>query len=216
MMKNNNLKETLSKLLPIVLLLAGITVLGEGISLLTSQAGMRKTDAVIAEITEEPYLINGREKQVVSALVTYTLEDTVYTADLGGVRSGFAEGDSLTVLVDPAAPQKVALPSAAAGVSCTVIGAALLILFPVLLQVASQVGVDPVQFGLIVVMNLVLGLCTPPVGVCLFAATAIGGNKLSENVKAMVPFMISNFTVLALVTYVPAISVGVANAIMGG
>ena len=94
--------------------------------------------------------------------------------------------------------------------------AALLILFPVLLQVASQVGVDPVQFGLIVVMNLVLGLCTPPVGVCLFAATAIGGNKLSENVKAMVPFMISNFTVLALVTYVPAISVGVANAIMGG
>ena len=56
MMKNNNLKETLSKLLPIVLLLAGITVLGEGVSLLVSQSGMRKTDAVIAEITEEPYL----------------------------------------------------------------------------------------------------------------------------------------------------------------
>ena len=127
MMKNNNLKETLSKLLPIVLLLAGITVLGEGVSLLVSQSGMRKTDAVIAEITEEPYLINGREKQVVSALVTYTLEDTVYTADLGGVRSGYAEGDSLTLLVDPAAPQKVALPSAAAGVSCTVIGAVLLL-----------------------------------------------------------------------------------------
>lgn len=126
-MKNNNLKETLSRLLPIVLLLAGITVLGKGISLLVSQSGMRKTDAVISEITEEPYLINGREKQVVSALVTYTLEDTVYTADLGGVRSGFIEGDSLTVLVDPAAPQKVAMPSAAAGVSCTVIGAVLLL-----------------------------------------------------------------------------------------
>ncbi|MGP1348027.1 MAG: TRAP transporter large permease [Stomatobaculum sp.] len=94
--------------------------------------------------------------------------------------------------------------------------AALLILFPVLLQVATTVGVDPVQFGLIVVMNLVLGLCTPPVGVCLFAATAIGGNKLSENVKALVPFLISNFAVLALVTYVPAISVGVANILMGG
>jgi len=86
--------------------------------------------------------------------------------------------------------------------------AALLILFPVLLQVAMQVNVDPIQFGLIVVMNLVLGLCTPPVGVCLFAATAIGGNKLSENVKALIPFMISNFAVLALVTYVPAVSVG--------
>lgn len=94
--------------------------------------------------------------------------------------------------------------------------AALLILFPVLLQVATSVGVDPVQFGLIVVMNLVLGLCTPPVGVCLFAATAIGGNKLSENVKALAPFLVSNFTVLALVTYVPAISIGVANLIMGG
>lgn len=104
--------------------------------------------------------------------------------------------------------------------------AAILILFPVLLQLAVAVGVDPVQFGIIVVMNLVLGLCTPPVGVCLFAATAIGdrtakelggrGNKLSENVKALVPFMISSFTVLALTTYVPAISVGFANWLIGG
>ena len=76
-------------------------------------------------------------------------------------------------------------------------------------------GVDPIQFAIVVVMNLVLGLCTPPVGVCLFAATAIGGNKLSENVKALTPFLISNFTVLFLVTYVPALSVGVANLIMG-
>ena len=94
--------------------------------------------------------------------------------------------------------------------------AALLILFPVLLQVATSVNVDPIQFGLIVVMNLVLGLCTPPVGVCLFAATAIGGNKLSENVKALAPFLISNFTVLFLVTYVPALSVGIMQLVMGG
>ena len=94
--------------------------------------------------------------------------------------------------------------------------AALLILFPVLLQVAQSVNVDPIQFGLIVVMNLVLGLCTPPVGVCLFAATAIGGNKLSENVKALGPFLLSNFTVLALVTYVPAVSVGVMRLFTGG
>lgn len=104
--------------------------------------------------------------------------------------------------------------------------AAILILFPVLLQLATAVGVDPIQFGIIVVMNLVLGLCTPPVGVCLFAATAIGDhtemevhgkhNTLSQNVKALVPFMISNFTVLALVTYVPAITAGMANLITGG
>lgn len=89
--------------------------------------------------------------------------------------------------------------------------AALLILFPVLLQVATQVNIDPIQFGIIVVMNLVLGLCTPPVGVCLFAATAIGKNKLSENVKALAPFLLVNFTVLAIVTYVPAVSVGFMN-----
>ena len=93
--------------------------------------------------------------------------------------------------------------------------AAILILFPVLLQVATAVGVDGIQFGIIVVMNLVLGLCTPPVGVCLFAATNIGGCKLSDSVKALVPFLITNFGVLFLVTYVPFLTSGVANLIMG-
>jgi tripartite ATP-independent transporter DctM subunit len=93
--------------------------------------------------------------------------------------------------------------------------AAILILFPVLLQVVLSVGVDPIQFGVLVVMNLVLGLCTPPVGVCLFAATNIAGNKLSDNVKALIPFLVANFTVLALVTYVPFITAGVANIVLG-
>jgi tripartite ATP-independent transporter DctM subunit len=93
--------------------------------------------------------------------------------------------------------------------------AAILILFPVLLQVVLSVGVDPIQFGVLVVMNLVLGLCTPPVGVCLFAATNIAGNKLSDNVKALIPFLIANFTVLALVTYVPFLTTGVAGLVLG-
>jgi len=86
--------------------------------------------------------------------------------------------------------------------------AAILILFPVLLQLATSVGVDSIQFGVMVVMNLVLGLCTPPVGVCLFAATNIAGNKLSDNVKALLPFLLANFAVLGLVTYVPFITAG--------
>ena len=97
--------------------------------------------------------------------------------------------------------------------------AAILILFPTLLAVATAVGVDPIQFGIIVVMNLVLGLCTPPVGVCLFAATNIGSRygkcTLSDSVKALVPLLIVNFGVLFLVTYVPALTVGVANLLMG-
>ena len=93
--------------------------------------------------------------------------------------------------------------------------AAILILFPVLLQVANSVGVDSIQFGVLVVMNLVLGLCTPPVGVCLFAATNIAGCKLSESVKALMPFLAANFTVLLLVTYVPALTTGVASLVLG-
>ena len=93
--------------------------------------------------------------------------------------------------------------------------AAILILFPVLLKVATEVGVDPIQFGVMVVLNLVIGLCTPPVGVCLFAASNIANEKLTVVVKELVPFLISNFAVLALVTYVPFITTGVANLIMG-
>lgn len=93
--------------------------------------------------------------------------------------------------------------------------AAIIILFPVLLNVVMAVGVDPIQFGVMVVLNLVIGLCTPPVGVCLFAAANIGKCKLTDVIKELVPFVVSNFIVLLLVTYVPAITIGVANLIMG-
>lgn len=93
--------------------------------------------------------------------------------------------------------------------------AAILILFPVLLGVVTSVGVDPIQFGVLVVLNLVIGLCTPPVGVCLFAATDIGECKLTGVIKELVPFVASNFIVLLLVTFVPFITTGFANLIMG-
>lgn len=93
--------------------------------------------------------------------------------------------------------------------------AAILILFPVLLNLVVAVGVDPIQFGVICVLNLVLGLCTPPVGVCLFAATNIGETKLTGVIRELVPYLISNFTVLLLVTYVPFLTTGIANLLMG-
>jgi tripartite ATP-independent transporter DctM subunit len=92
--------------------------------------------------------------------------------------------------------------------------AAILILFPVLLKVVLVVGVDPIQFGVMAVLNLVLGLTTPPVGVCLFAATNIGKAKLGEVVKELVPFLIGNFMVLALVTYIPALTIGFVNLVI--
>jgi len=93
--------------------------------------------------------------------------------------------------------------------------AAILILFPVLLDLVMKVGVNPIQFGVILVLNLVLGLCTPPVGVCLFAATNIGETKLTGVVKELVPYLISNFAVLALVTFVPFVTVGIAEIFFG-
>lgn len=84
--------------------------------------------------------------------------------------------------------------------------AALLILFPVLLGVALHVGVDPIQFAMIMVLNLVIGLTTPPVGVCLFVASSIGNISLERISKACLPFMMVSLLVLMLVTYVPEVS----------
>lgn len=83
---------------------------------------------------------------------------------------------------------------------------ALLILVPVLLKIVVEVGVSPIQFGVIAVLNLVIGLTTPPVGVCLFVASSIGQIKLSEAVKGLMPFFIWMIVVLLLVTYIPAIT----------
>ncbi|TVP48263.1 MAG: TRAP transporter large permease [Mongoliibacter sp.] len=84
--------------------------------------------------------------------------------------------------------------------------AALLILFPVLLGVAVHVGVDPIQFAMIMVVNLVIGLTTPPVGICLFVASSIGNVSLEKISKAGLPFLLVSLLVLFLVTYIPEIS----------
>jgi tripartite ATP-independent transporter DctM subunit len=84
--------------------------------------------------------------------------------------------------------------------------AALVILFPVLLPVAMEVGMDPVQFGVMMVLNLVLGLITPPVGVCLFVASQIGKVSIGKTTKELIPFLGVGLIVLALVAYVPQIT----------
>lgn len=84
--------------------------------------------------------------------------------------------------------------------------AALLILFPILLQVAMTVGVDPVHFSVIAVLNLMIGLTTPPVGVCLFVAASIGKVSIGEVSKASLPFLCISLLVLILVTLFPSLS----------
>ncbi|MCE0799940.1 TRAP transporter large permease [Buttiauxella sp. A2-C1_F] len=82
----------------------------------------------------------------------------------------------------------------------------ILILTPVLLPVTNALGIDPVHFGMIMMVNLGIGLITPPVGSVLFVASAVSKQKIEEVVKSMLPFYAILVLVLLLVTYVPAIS----------
>lgn len=84
--------------------------------------------------------------------------------------------------------------------------ALILICTPIFLPVMVGLGMDPIQFGIILIMNLGLGLCTPPVGACLFVGCAIGGIKIEEAVRTIWPFYLAIFVALMLVTYVPAVS----------
>ncbi|MGC3964492.1 MAG: TRAP transporter large permease [Rhodocyclaceae bacterium] len=84
--------------------------------------------------------------------------------------------------------------------------AALLILFTPLLAVATQIGMDPIHFAVMMVINLVIGLTTPPVGVCLFVAQGIARVSLVDIAKAAAPFIIGNIVLLLLVAYIPGLS----------
>jgi tripartite ATP-independent transporter DctM subunit len=84
--------------------------------------------------------------------------------------------------------------------------ALILICTPIFLPVAMEFGMDPIQFGIILMMNLGLGLCTPPVGACLFVGCVIGKIKIEQAVRTIWPFYLALLAALMLVTYVPAIS----------
>jgi tripartite ATP-independent transporter DctM subunit len=82
----------------------------------------------------------------------------------------------------------------------------ILILTPILLPVIHTLGIDPVHFGMIMLVNLGIGLVTPPVGAVLFVGSAVAKLQIEQVVRAMWPFFAILFAVLMLVTYVPAIS----------
>ncbi|MGQ9557365.1 MAG: TRAP transporter large permease [Desulfurispora sp.] len=91
--------------------------------------------------------------------------------------------------------------------------AAIVILTPILLPVVTQVGVDPVHFGVIMVVNLAIGFVTPPVGVNLFVASGVAKLKIEQLSKVALPQLLAMILVLLLVTYVPAISLWLTNLV---
>ncbi len=94
-------------------------------------------------------------------------------------------------------------------------GPLILILTPILLPVVTQLGIAPVQFGAMLILNLAIGLCTPPVGAALFAGCSIGRIKIEEATKACLPFYAMMILVLMLVTFWQPLSMFVPSLMMG-
>ncbi|WP_462422151.1 TRAP transporter large permease [Salinicoccus sp. Marseille-QA3877] len=84
--------------------------------------------------------------------------------------------------------------------------AAIVILFPVLLPVAESIGMDPIHFSIVMVLALMIGLSTPPVGVCLFVASSFANVKIMTTVKELIPYFAVAIIVLIIVAFVPSLS----------
>lgn len=91
----------------------------------------------------------------------------------------------------------------------------ILIATPILLPIATSIGIDPIQFGIIMVLNCGIGLLTPPVGAVLFIGSAVAKRPMEKVVKATLPFYLCMFIALLLLTYVPDISLAIPK-LLGG
>ncbi len=88
---------------------------------------------------------------------------------------------------------------------------ALLIFTPILLPVALKLGLTPIHFGIMMITNLCIGLCTPPVGTCLFIGCGVGKTTIANVTRKAVPFFAAMLVALLLITYIPWLSDGLPN-----
>ncbi|MBE3639576.1 TRAP transporter large permease [Mangrovicoccus algicola] len=91
--------------------------------------------------------------------------------------------------------------------------AAMLVLVPILHPIAVAFGVDPTHFGIIVIFNLMIGLITPPLGLCLFVAEGVANVGMTRLVRAIIPFFVVELLVLVILTFVPAFSTWLPRAL---
>ncbi len=94
-------------------------------------------------------------------------------------------------------------------------GPAMVMLVPVLFPIAAKLGIDPYQFAMIVSVNLILGLITPPVAICLSLAAVIAGCRSSEAAREVWPFFGAALLVLMMITYIPALSLWLPSVVGG-
>jgi C4-dicarboxylate transporter DctM subunit len=133
-----------------------------------------------------------------ASLFTWLITINSIPEQLGGILSTFADNPILLLLV--------------MNVILLIVGtfldtiSALIIFTPLFLPLALEIGVDPIHFGIILAVNLTIGMITPPMGVCLFVATSIAQIKMGQLTKDLVPMLIILIVVLMLITYIPSIS----------
>ncbi|MEC7670699.1 MAG: TRAP transporter large permease subunit, partial [Pseudomonadota bacterium] len=92
--------------------------------------------------------------------------------------------------------------------------AVMLIVTPIVLPVLSTLGIDPVHFGIVLIVNMEIAFLTPPIGLNLFVLSSIAKAPMSEAVRGMVPFVIIMAVFLILITYIPEISLWLPNLLM--
>ena len=91
----------------------------------------------------------------------------------------------------------------------------LVIVAPLVFPIAMKLGIDPIHLGIIMVVNMEIGMITPPVGLNLFVTSGVAGMPMMSVVRASLPFLGVLFIFLIIITYVPAISTILPNAMMG-
>jgi TRAP-type transport system large permease protein len=92
-------------------------------------------------------------------------------------------------------------------------GAAVILFAPIFAPAMINLGFDPLHFGIIMIVNLCIGLCTPPLGVCLYAACSISNVKLEEISREALPFILHYIVVLAIITYFPGLTLWLPRAL---
>jgi tripartite ATP-independent transporter DctM subunit len=89
---------------------------------------------------------------------------------------------------------------------------AVLLFTPIFLPVATSIGLDPIHFGIVMILNLCIGLCTPPVGTCLFVGCSVAGVSIAQMSRRMIPFIIAMLVALGLTTSLPQLSTWLPRA----
>ena len=93
--------------------------------------------------------------------------------------------------------------------------ASILIVTPILMPIVNSVGIDPIHFGIVMILNLMIGMLTPPVGMCLYTVASIGDITVERLIKEMMPFYLLLLIVLMIVTFFPQITLFLPNLLMG-